>query len=87
MARQPDKSKTDYVPPVARRYMSLQEAAAYLGFHPKALRNAVSRGDLPAYVPKGSRVLRFDVQELDHYVKSERVPAGHLDVEATSGVA
>ena len=48
----------------ARHWISLNEAAEYLGVQPLTVRRMVARGDLTAY-RLGSRLLRFDRAELD----------------------
>ncbi|MFN8194207.1 MAG: helix-turn-helix domain-containing protein [Nocardioidaceae bacterium] len=57
----------------ARRWLSQQEAAEYLGVTTRTIRNYVSRGTLAAHRPRGSRVVRIDVADLDEFMV--RIPA------------
>jgi len=51
-------------------WMNTQEAARYLRISPGALRNHVSRGDVPFY--KFRRTLRFKRTELDRLIEGSR---------------
>jgi hypothetical protein len=55
------------------------EAAEYSRFSTRAIRKKIADGDLPAYLPRGSRVLRIDIRDLDDMIIGEgRIPAAHL---------
>jgi excisionase family DNA binding protein len=51
-----------------RRYLSYQEAAAYIGISTSSLRRAVGEGRLKVYRPSPARVV-FDQRELDELVR------------------
>ena len=55
---------------VERRYVSLLQAATYLGLSPKTIYAWVERGMIPGY--KVGRVWRFDRQELDLFVRGKK---------------
>lgn len=62
-----------------RRWLSVREAADYCGFAVRTLRQRIADGDLPAYQPRGSRLLRIDVRDVDAMIIAEgRVPSAHL---------
>ena len=46
-------------------YCSLGQAATYLGYTERFVRNKIRDGALPAYRTKGSRSLRVRVSDLD----------------------
>ena len=58
--------------PIERRYVSLKDAAIYLGLSPKTLYEWVTYKKLPAY--KLGRVWRFDRRELDTFIHSRYNP-------------
>jgi excisionase family DNA binding protein len=65
-----------------RRWAGVREAAAYAGFKERAIRQRIADGDLPAYKPAGSRVLRVDLNDVDDFIERDgRIPAGHLDLD------
>ena len=69
----PTRSRT------ARRWLSVREAADYSGFATRTIRKRIDDGDLPAYVPRGSRLLRIDAADLDAMITAEgRIPSAHL---------
>lgn len=47
------------------RWLSPAEAATYLGVTERTLRNYVRSGAFKAYKAKGSRLIRYDVNEID----------------------
>ncbi len=53
--------------PIERRYVSLTEAAIYLGLSVKTLYGWAEKHRIPAY--KVGRVWRLDKQELDDFIK------------------
>jgi excisionase family DNA binding protein len=64
-------AKSRYIPKrtapgrATRRWLSQQEAAEYLGVTDRTIRNYVARGLVPAHRIRGSRLIRFDINELD----------------------
>lgn len=52
---------------IEQRYLSLADAARYLGLSRKTLYSWAEKGTMPAY--KVGRVWRFDKSELDSFVK------------------
>jgi len=59
--------------PVEQRYVTLAEAANYLGMSPKTLYGWAEHGMMPGY--KVGRVWRFDRTELDQFVREWRTLA------------
>jgi excisionase family DNA binding protein len=51
--------------PTPRRWLNQAQAAEYLGVTNRTVRGYVSRGTLPGHKIKGSRLIRFDVADLD----------------------
>lgn len=51
--------------PTPRRWLNQSQAAEYLGVTDRTVRVYVSRGTLPGHKIKGSRLIRFDVADLD----------------------
>jgi excisionase family DNA binding protein len=49
----------------SRRYLTLGQAAEYLSVSERSIRTYVSRGDLNASRIKSSRLLRFDVRDVE----------------------
>jgi excisionase family DNA binding protein len=67
----------------ARRWASVAEAAHYAGMSTRTIRQRVADGDLPAYKPVGSRLVKIDLSDVDAMIEGRgRIPAGHLDGEA-----
>jgi excisionase family DNA binding protein len=58
---------------VSARYLTVDAAAEYLSLTPKAVRRMIERGDIPHY-RVGAR-LRFDVTDLDAWMRKHRVEA------------
>lgn len=58
---------------VARRYLTVPEAATYLGCTVVALRRKVQRQDIP-YIKDG-RSVRFDIRDLDAHMRAHRIEA------------
>lgn len=56
-------STTVFLP--GQTYCSLGQAATYLGYTERFVRNKISDGDLRAFRVKGSRALRVRVADLD----------------------
>lgn len=62
-----------------RRWASLKEACGYSGFAERTIRARISDGQLPAYRPTGSRVLRVDLNDVDALIEGAgRIPTAHL---------
>lgn len=57
-----------------RRYVSITDAAEYLGVTDRTVRNRIACGDLAAY-RLGSRTIRVDARELDALLKP--IPTAH----------
>ena len=55
---------------VEQRYLSLDDAAKYLGLSVKTLYKWAEKGEIPAY--KVGRLWRFDRPELDDFVRGKR---------------
>lgn len=49
----------------ARRWLTQQEAADYLGVTDRTIRNLIARGDLRGYRMRGSRIIRLDRGEVE----------------------
>lgn len=56
------KAPQDHLP---KRWLSKTEAAKHAKVDERTIRNYIARGDLKAYRPKGSRLIRIDVNDLD----------------------
>jgi len=62
-----------------RRWYTVGEAAAYSKLATRTIRKRIAEGILPAYVPRGSRVLRIDGDDLDAMIMADgRIPSAHL---------
>lgn len=48
-----------------RSWLSMAEAAEYLGVTDRTIRNYISRGELPGHRPRGSRLVRVRREDLD----------------------
>ena len=53
---------------IEQRYLSLNQAAVYLGLSPKTLYKWAELDQIPAH--KLGKLWRFDLQELDAFVKT-----------------
>lgn len=53
-------------------FLSVNEAAAFLGFSKLYLYQLVHRKEVPHYKPNGGRIL-FDISELDAWVRGGKV--------------
>ncbi|MFN8226096.1 MAG: excisionase family DNA-binding protein [Mycobacterium sp.] len=53
---------------MARRYATFQQAADYLGVHPRTIRRLIAAGRLTGY-RNGSRLMRVDLDEIDAQMK------------------
>jgi excisionase family DNA binding protein len=63
----------------ARRWASVAEAAKYSGYAIRTIRQRIADGDLPAYIARGSRVLRIDLDDVDDMIAGAgRMPTAHL---------
>lgn len=56
----------------ARRLAPIDAGAQIAGLHPRSLRRAISAGELTGY--KFGRALRIDLDELDRWIDSKRIP-------------
>lgn len=56
-------------PPVARRFVSIAQAAEYLGVHWNTIRRWIAAGRLTGY-SAGPRLIRVDLDELDALVEN-----------------
>ncbi len=52
------------------RYLIPKQAADYLGLSPKTLEKWRHTGDGPKFVKMGAKAVRYDMAELDLWVKS-----------------
>lgn len=57
-----------------RRWLSQAEAAEYLGVTDRTIRNYIARGQLRAHRPRGSRLIRIDLHELEDLLRP--IPTG-----------
>jgi excisionase family DNA binding protein len=65
--------------PAPHSWLTVAQAAEYSGFAVRTIRKKIAEGDLPAYIPRGSRVLRIDLRDLEDMMTSQgRVPSAHL---------
>lgn len=65
---------------LARRWLSQQEAADYLGVTDRSIRAYIARGDLPARRVRGSRLIRIDRQDVDLLLRPIATVGGAVDV-------
>ena len=65
-------SDTTDPPVIVQRWYSPRQAAEYTGFTIHAIREHIRRGTLPAYIPRGSRLVRIHVDDLDAMVADAR---------------
>ena len=56
---------------MTQRYMSLQQAANYLGITETAIRQRIRRASIP-FIRDG-RSVRFDIADLDRYMAAHKV--------------
>ena len=62
-----------------RRWAGVGEAARYSGYATRTIRKRIADGILPAYMPRGSRLLRIDLDDLDAMIMADgRIPSAHL---------
>lgn len=54
----------------ASPWMTTEQAAAYLSVSAGTMRNWRSRGDGPRYHLLGGRLVRYEVEDLDAYLRS-----------------
>ena len=61
------------------RWFTVREAAAYTKLAPRTIRKRIADGVLPAYVPRGSRLLRILGEDLDAMMLADgRIASAHL---------
>lgn len=51
------------------QWLNQTEAAEYIGVTDRTIRAYVARGVLPGYRPRGSRLIRFRVSDLDDLMR------------------
>jgi excisionase family DNA binding protein len=62
-----------------RRWFTVREAAAYSKLATRTIRKRIAEGILPAYTPRGSRLIRIDGDDLDAMITADgRIPSAHL---------
>lgn len=61
-------------PVAGRRYVSLDDAAAYLSVSPLTIRRRIADGSLTGYRLGRSRTIRIDLDELDQMLRP--IPVG-----------
>jgi excisionase family DNA binding protein len=65
--------------PPATTWLSVAQCAEVSGFSTRTIRKRIADGVLPAYKPRGSRLLRIDAADLDAMIKAGgRIAAAHL---------
>jgi excisionase family DNA binding protein len=62
--------------PAETPWLTTREAMEYTGFGLRSLRYHVARGNVIAYVPRGSRALRFHRRDLDDFLSAGSSKAG-----------
>jgi excisionase family DNA binding protein len=69
-----------------RRWFTVREAAAYSKLGTRTIRKRIAEGILPAYTPRGSRLIRIDGDDLDDMMAGDgRIPSAHLARAAGDG--
>jgi excisionase family DNA binding protein len=63
-----------FIATVSPRYLDVAGAATYLGVKERQIRSLVYRREIP--FTKVGRLVRFDIQELDAWLKVNTVPMG-----------
>lgn len=53
-------------------WLTVDQAAAYAKLSTRTIRQRIADGDLPAYMPRGSRLLRIDRADLDQMIRQGR---------------
>jgi excisionase family DNA binding protein len=72
-------TKPRAVPRKEPRWATVGEAAEYTRLAPRTIYKRIADGILPAYVPRGSRVLRIDLNDLDAMIRAGgRIASAHL---------
>ena len=67
------------VPRKEPRWATVEETANYSRLATRTIYKRVADGILPAYVPRGSRVLRIDLNDVDAMIIAKgRMPSAHL---------
>lgn len=61
-------------PPTARRLVSLEKAAEYLGVAPLTIRRRIADGTIRGYRVDGTRAVRVDLTDVDAMLRP--IPAG-----------
>lgn len=59
-----------FLPLMARRLVSQQQAAKYLGVTDRTVRNRISEGVITGFRIPGSRAIRVDLDEIDRLIKA-----------------
>jgi excisionase family DNA binding protein len=64
-------------------WVGVRAAAERCDLSERTIRQRISDGILPAYVPQGSRLLRIRVADIEQMMIGDgRIPAGHLGSRA-----
>ena len=58
----------------AKKYLSIDEAAQYLGIRKSTLYKHTSSGLIPYYKPNG-KLITFNREDLDHWLLQTRIPS------------
>jgi excisionase family DNA binding protein len=59
-------------------WLTVDQAAAYSGFSTRTIRQRIHDGDLPACVPRGSRLLRIDRADVDDMIAGRESLAARI---------
>lgn len=59
-------------------WLTVEQAAEYSGFSTRTIRQRVHDGDLPASIPRGSRLLRIDRDDLDEMMAGREPLAARI---------
>lgn len=51
-------------------WLTIRQAETYSGFGDRALRLHIKAGNLRAFIPRGSRVIRIDKRDLDDFLSA-----------------
>ncbi|MGV5046696.1 helix-turn-helix domain-containing protein [Rhodococcus pyridinivorans] len=54
---------------IERRYVTVQEAAEYLGVCDRSVRRYIARGEITGHRLPGGKLLRIDLDELDRVIQ------------------
>jgi hypothetical protein len=72
--------------PTPHRWATIPEAVEYSRYATRTLMKRIADGILPAYLPRGSRLLRVDLNDVDAMIIADgRIPSAHLAKTARNG--